>query len=407
MNYPIAKVREDFPILTRLVHGRPLVYLDSAATAHKPRSVVERMSRFYLEEYGTVRRGVYLLSQEATALFEGVREQVRTFLNAARKEEIVFVRGVTEAINLVATSFSRGPLKAGDEVVISEMEHHANIVPWQLACAQVGATLRVVPIDDNGDLRLDALQDLLNPRTKIVSLTHVSNALGTVNPIAQIAPMVHAVGALLMVDGAQSAAHMPVDVQALGCDFYTCSGHKMLGPSGVGVLYGRYACLAEMPPYQGGGDMIQTVTFEGTTYEDPPHRFEAGTPPIAEVIGLGEALRYIEALGRPAIHAWEEGLLAEVCERLPREVPGLRLIGAPRERSGLVTFVVDGVHPFDLGTLVDHEGVAIRVGHHCAQPVMRRFGVPATARVSFAPYNTREEIDVLVRALRSALSLLR
>lgn len=406
-DYPIARVREDFPILQRRVHNKPLTYLDSAATSQKPRQVVERMSRFYLEEYGTVRRGAYLLSQEATALFEATREQARAFLNAPRKEEVVFVRGTTEAINLVATSFSRGLLKPGDEVLISEMEHHANIVPWQLACAQSGAALKVIPIDDAGDLRLDLLPGLLSERTRIVSITHVSNALGTVNPVAEVARMAHAVGAYVMVDGAQSAAHGVVDVQALGCDLYACSGHKMLGPAGVGLLWGRYDLLAQMPPYQGGGDMIVSVSFDGTTYEDPPHRFEAGTPPIADVIGLGEALRYIEALGRPQIAAWEDALLSAACARLPAEVPGLRLVGAPKKRAGLVSFVIDGVHPFDLSTLIDHEGVAIRVGHHCAQPVMRRYGLAATARASFGPYNTPADIDALIRALHVACNLLR
>ena len=339
-------------------------------------------------------------------MYEGVREKIRGVLGAAQKEEIIFTRGATEAINLVATSFERSKLKEGDEILISEMEHHANIVPWQLAAKQTGAKIKVIPFDDRGVLEMDAFHELLNERTRVVAVTHVSNALGTVNPIREITDAAHRVGACVLVDGAQSAPHMPIDVQALGCDFFVCSGHKMLGPSGVGVLYGRYDLLASMTPYHGGGEMIDQVTFEETTFDDPPYRFEAGTPPIAQVIGLGAAIDYIQAIGVDKIHAWEQHLLAEAQARLTQGVPGLKVIGTAPERAGLISFVIDGLHPFDIGMILDQEGIAVRIGHHCTQPIMRHFNVPATVRASFAPYNRVEDIDALVRGLRLAHDLL-
>ena len=400
--YPITRLRADFPILAERVHGRPLVYLDNAATTQKPRPVLDRLARFYAAEYATIHRGVHRLSERATAAYEGARASAQRFLNAARRDEIVFVRGTTEAINLVAASFARPRLAAGDEILLTGLEHHSNLVPWQIVCAERGARLRVAPIDDRGDVLLEEWQRLLGPRTRLAALAHVSNALGTINPVAEMVAMAHAQGVPVLVDGAQGAPHLPVDVSALDCDFYAFSGHKVYGPTGIGVLYGKAAHLAAMPPYQAGGGMIRSVSFEKTEYDVPPGRFEAGTPAIAEAIGLGVALDYLDGVGRAAVAAWEDELLLEATAAL-EEVPGLRFVGTARAKAGVLSFVMSGVHPHDIGTILDREGIALRAGHHCAQPVMERFGVPATARASFGLYNTRED----VRALRAALDRVR
>lgn len=401
----LERYRDDFPQLQRKIYDHPLTYLDTAATSLKPRQVIERLSEFYLHEYGTVRRGVYLLSQEATKTFEGVRASAARFLNAGRAEEVVFVRGVTEGMNLLANSLGEWRLEPGDEILISEMEHHANILPWQFVAKRTGAKIIVAPITDKGDIDLDALRERVTSRTKIVSIVHISNALGTVNPVAAIGEIAHEAGALMIVDGAQSAPHIPVDVQALGCDFYVCSGHKMYGPTGAGLLYGRYELLAEMPPFLGGGEMIDKVTFESATFEEPPHRFEAGTPQIGEVIGLGAAIDYLNAIGMSAI-AEHDAALTRYCEEKIREVPGVEVIGSPRLRSGLVPFVMEGGHPFDIGTLLDREGIAIRVGHHCAQPLLRRLGLSATARASFGIYNNFDDIDRFIDGLNFVSEML-
>ncbi|HVC19182.1 MAG TPA: cysteine desulfurase [Vicinamibacterales bacterium] len=395
----VQRVREDFPILARQVHGRPLVYLDNAATTQKPRAVLDALSHYYTAINANVHRGVHLLSEEATAAYEGARATVQRFLHAADPREIIFTRNATEGINLVADSFGRLRVREGDEILISWMEHHSNIVPWQMLCERTGAQLRVVPITEAGELDLDAFERLLTPRTRLLAVTHLSNALGTVNPIRTLVETAHRHDVAVLIDGAQAAYHLPVDVQALGCDFYVITGHKLYGPTGIGALYGRLAWLDAMPPYQGGGDMISSVTFEKTTYNAVPHKFEAGTPHIAGAVGLGAAIDYVQALGMDRIAAHERALLAYGTEAL-QTVPGLRLIGTAREKASILSFVMDGAHPHDIGTIVDRAGVAIRTGHHCAQPVMERFGVPATARASLALYNTREEIDALVRALR-------
>ncbi|MDP3798467.1 MAG: cysteine desulfurase [Polaromonas sp.] len=396
----VARLRQDFPILHRTVHGKPLVYLDNAATSQKPRYVIECEARYYAELNANIHRGVHSLSQQATEAYEAARDTVRRFIHAARREEIVFVRGTTEAINLVAASYGQR-LRPGDEILITEMEHHSNIVPWQLLCERTGAVLRVAPIDDAGELRLDAFERLLGPATRIVALTQLSNALGTLNPVQRLVALAHAVGAVVLVDGAQAVAHLPVDVQALDCDFYAFSGHKLYGPTGIGVLYGKAALLDAMPPWQGGGDMIREVTFARTTYNDLPYKFEAGTPHIAGGIALGAAIDYVGMVGLPAIAAHEQALLAYATERAAG-MAGLRLIGTARDKASILSFTVEGVHPHDVGTILDDEGVAVRAGHHCAMPVMAHFGVPATVRASFALYNTVEEVDVLMRAIRRA-----
>jgi cysteine desulfurase/selenocysteine lyase len=394
----------DFPILKRQVRGRRLVYLDNAATTQKPVSVIEAVDRYYRESNANIHRGVHWLSQHSTDLYEESRERVRTLLNAARSEEIVFTRGTTEAINLVAGSWGRANLKPGDEVLLTTMEHHSNIVPWQLVCEQTGAVLRVAPIHDDGSLDVDGFAALLGPRTRLVGVAHVSNALGTVNPVARLVEMAHAVGALALVDGAQSVAHTAVDVQALGCDFYAFSGHKIYGPTGIGALYGRHELLQAMPPWQGGGDMIRTVSFEGSTWADTPQRFEAGTPNIAGVVGLGAAIDYVLAAGFERIAAHEHALLAYGTEVL-ETIPGLRLIGTAPGKAGILSFMIDGIHPHDLGTILDTEGVAIRAGHHCTMPLMQRFGIPGTARASLALYNDESDIDALAAAIRRAQDL--
>jgi len=396
--FDVQAIRRDFPILRERVHDKPLVYLDNAATTQKPRRVIDRLNAFYRRENANVHRGVHLLSERATDAYEDARRTVCRFLNAADPKEIVFVRGTTEAINLVAQSYGRTHVGSGDEIVITTMEHHSNIVPWQIVCEQTGARLRVAPMTDDGDIDLDAYEALLSARTKIVAVVHVSNALGTINPIAEIVRIAHAGGIPVLVDGAQAVAHMPVDVRALDCDFYAFSGHKVFGPTGIGVLYARASLLDAMPPYQGGGDMISAVTFERTLYNVPPYKFEAGTPDIAGAIGLAAALQYVEAIGLDHVRAHEHELLAYGTAALS-QVPGLRLTGTAAHKAGILAFVLEGVHPHDIGTILDREGVAIRTGHHCCQPLMDRLGVPATARASLALYNTREEVDALARAL--------
>ena len=391
------RCRGDFPALAQAVHGRPLVYLDSASTAQKPRAVIEATVRAYERECANVHRGVHALSAAATELFEGVREKVRRFVGAADAGEIVFTRGATEAINLVAQTFGKGVLGPGDEVLVSELEHHSNLVPWQMVCAERGAALRPIRIDERGQVDVAAFEAMLSSRVKIVAITHVSNAFGTVVPVQRIIAAAHAVGAAVLVDGAQAVPHLRVDVGALGCDFYCFSGHKLFGPTGTGALYGKRERLAAMPPWQGGGDMIVSVSFDETLYAEPPHRFEAGTPNIAGVIGLGAAIDYVESVGLDRIGAWEHELLEYGTAQL-RGVPGLRLLGTA-DRAAILSFELRGVHPHDAGTILDREGVAVRTGHHCAQPAMRRFGVTGTVRASLAFYNTREDIDALVRGL--------
>ncbi len=393
--------RTDFPILKTKIHGRPLVYLDTAATTQKPLAVIEAETKFYRDYNANVHRAIHTLSQWATDAFEGARAKVQRLINAASPGEIVFVRGTTEAINLVAQSYGRSRLKAGDEIIISHMEHHSNIVPWQLLCEQIGAKLRVIPINDTGELLIDAYEALLNERTRLVAMAHVSNALGTINPVKAIIERAHARNVPVLLDGAQAIAHLTVDVQALDCDFYAFSGHKLYGPTGIGVLYGKAALLDAMPPYHGGGNMISSVKFEKTTYNTLPYKFEAGTPNIAGAVGLGAAVDYVTGIGLEAIATHEQQLLAYATPLLA-DIPGLRIIGTAKEKSGIVSFVIDGVHPHDIGTILDAEGVAVRAGHHCAMPLMERFGVPATARPSFALYNTRQEVDVLVAAVRKA-----
>jgi cysteine desulfurase/selenocysteine lyase len=397
--------RADFPILSEKVHGKPLVYLDNAATSQKPRSVIDSISRYYEHHNANVHRGVHRLSELATADYEGAREKVRAFVNAKSTKEIIYTRGTTEAINLVAQSYARPLLKAGDEILLTQMDHHSNIVPWQLLAGQTGAVLKVVPINDAGELEAGAFESLLSAKTRIAVFGHVSNALGTVNPVKEMTALAHARGVTVLVDGAQAVPHMPVDVQDLDCDFYAFSGHKMFAPTGIGILYGKERLLQAMPPWQGGGEMIRIVRFDQTTYNDLPHKFEAGTPDIAGAVGLGAAVDYLDHVGLPAIQAYEHGLLAYLMEQLAG-VKGVRLVGTAKHKAGVQSFVMDGVHPHDLGTIVDQEGVAIRTGHHCAMPVMERFGLPATARASLAFYNTREDVDALVRALGKAREVL-
>jgi cysteine desulfurase / selenocysteine lyase len=397
--FDVRAVRLDFPILSDCVHGKPLVYLDNAATTQKPRSVIDRLTRYYEHENANVHRGVHVLSERATHAYDAARKRICRFLNAADSTEIVFVRGTTEAINLVAHSYGRTHVAAGDEVLITAMEHHSNIVPWQLLCEEKGAHLRVAPVTDAGELRLDRFEALLSDRTKIVAVVHVSNALGTINPIGEIVRIAHSRGIPVLVDGAQAVAHMRVDVRALDCDFYTCSGHKLFGPTGIGVLYGKASLLRDMPPYQGGGDMISSVTFERTLYNELPYKFEAGTPDIAGAIGFAEAIEYVEVIGFDRISAHEHDLLTHGTDALSK-VPGLRLTGTAKRKAGILAFVLDGVHPHDIGTILDRDGIAVRTGHHCCQPLMDRLGVPATARASLALYNTHEEIDALAAALQ-------
>ena len=399
-----VRARADFPVLARTVYGKKLVFLDSAASPQKPRAVIDAERHFYEEEYANVHRGVYWLSQRATDAFEGARETVRRFLNARSTREIVFTRGGTEGINLVAQSFGRAFLKPGDEVLITHLEHHANIVPWQLLAEDRGIVLRVAPIDDRGELIWDEFVKMIGPRTRLISVAHVSNALGTILPVAEIVRLARERGIATLIDGCQAVAHKAVDVQALGCDFYVFSGHKLYGPTGIGVLYGRAERLEAMPPWQGGGDMIRSVTFEKTEYADLPWKFEAGTPHIAGAIGLGAAIDYVTAQGLPAIGAHEDSLLAYATERLS-SLNSVRIIGTAPARASVISFTLEGVHPHDVGTILDREGIAVRVGHHCAQPVMDRFGVPATARASFGLYNTHEDVDALVAGLGKVVEI--
>jgi cysteine desulfurase/selenocysteine lyase len=396
--FDVQRIREDFPILSERVHGKPLVYLDSANTSQKPQSVLEAMDDYYRHANANIHRATHLLSERATALYEGARAKAAAFIHAPDARTVVLTKGTTDGINLVAQSYGRSTLKAGDEIVISWLEHHSNIVPWQLLCEQTGAVLRVAPIDDAGEIELDAYAALLSSRTRVVAVSHVSNALGTINPVREIIEHAHARGAVVLLDGAQAVPHLPVDVQALECDFYAFSSHKMFGPTGVGVLYGRPSLLEAMPPYQGGGDMIASVTFEKTLYNVVPYKFEAGTPNIGGVVGFGAAVDYLSAIDRQAALAHEDALLEYATARV-REIPGTRIIGEARRKTGVLSFVIEGVHPHDAGTILDREGVAVRTGQHCAQPVMDRYGITATVRVSLGIYNTREDVDALVRAL--------
>lgn len=411
MNNPVAEklatgidsidvnaIRADFPVLDQKVNGKPLVYLDNAATTQKPRQVIDTIDEYYRRYNSNIHRGVHSLSEKATAAYEAARETVRDFINAPATREIIFVRGATEGINLVAQSYGMTNLKAGDEIIISEMEHHSNIVPWQLLCERTGAVLRVIPINDDGDLKLESYQSLLGPKTKLVSIVHISNALGTINPVKQIVDLAHEHDALVLVDGAQATAHTGIDVQALDCDFYVFSGHKMFGPTGIGVLYGKTDLLNAMPPYQSGGDMIKMVTLEKTLFNELPYKFEAGTPHIAGVIGMGAAINYIKSIGLDNIAAYEHDLL-DYASAAVSDIKGLKLVGTAKKKTSILSFTLGNIHAHDIGTILDHEGIAVRAGHHCAMPVMERFGIPATARASFALYNSRGEVDTLVKAL--------
>ena len=399
--FDVEAVREDFPILHQQVHGQPLTYLDSAASAQRPAQVIDAVAEYYRHDHANVHRGVHVLSQRATEAFEGAREKVRRFINAASTREIIFTRGTTEAVNLVAQSWGRKNLGAGDEVVITHLEHHANIVPWQMVCEQTGARLRVIPMTPSGEIDLAAARGIVGPRTRMLAFGHVSNALGTIHPVAELVALAKSFGALVLLDGAQGVPHMRVDMQALGCDFYAFSGHKLFAPTGIGVLWGREDVLEAMPPWQGGGDMIRSVSFEKTTYNDLPYKFEAGTPHIAGAIGLGAAIDYLEGLDFERASAWEHELLRYATDAL-NAIEGLTIIGTAPEKVAVISFTLDGVHPHDIGTIVDHAGVAIRTGHHCTMPIMDYYGVPATARASFAFYNTPAEADRLVAALRHA-----
>ncbi len=402
----VAKIRADFPVLDQRINGYPLVYLDNAATTQKPWPVIDRIRDFYAHEYATVRRGVYSMSARATMAYDQVREQVAGFIHAASPHEIIFTKGTTEAINLVAYSYGRPFIGAGDEIIISAIEHHANIVPWQQLCQEKGAVLKVIPANEAGELLIDEYAKLLTDNTKLVAVNYVSNSLGTINPVKTIIDMAHERGIPVLIDGAQSAPHMAVDVQALDCDFYAFSGHKIYGPTGIGVLYAKMKHLEAMVPYQCGGDMIESVTFEHTTFAKPPHKFEAGTPPIAEVIGLGAAIDYLEKLGLNNIQAYENDLLAYGTEQL-QQIEGLQIIGTAKHKASVISFVFPDIHPHDVGTILDQQGIAVRAGHHCTQPVMERFHIPATTRASFSFYNTHDEIDRLVEGLRHVIAVFR
>ncbi len=404
--FDVARIRADFPLLRGEMRGKPMVFLDSAASSQKPKAVLEALEYYYEHQNANVHRGVYELSQQATDAFELGRERARKFLNAGSLEEVIFVRGTTEGINLVASSFGRRFLNSGDEVLISAMEHHSNIVPWQLICEQMGANLKVIPVDENGELILSEFDRLVNDRTKIVAITHVSNTLGTINPVEAIIAKAHERGIPVLLDGAQAAPHLKVDVQALDVDFYTFSGHKVFGPTGIGILYGKKKWLEEMPPYQGGGEMIATVSFEKTTFNELPHKFEAGTPDISGAVGLGVALEYIEAIGQEAIAQHEHELLEYATEKL-LAIDGLRIIGTAKNKASVISFLIDGTHPYDVGTLLDKQGIAVRTGHHCTQPLMDRYGIPGTVRASFALYNNQEDVDKLIAGVERAAKMLR
>jgi cysteine desulfurase/selenocysteine lyase len=402
--WDVERVRADFPVLHQTVNGKPLIYLDNGASSQVPQIVIDRGSTYLEEEHSNIHRGVHYLSQKATTAYEGAREKVKRFINARDSKECIFVRGATEGINLVMHGYGRKFIGAGDEIIISAMEHHANIVPWQMLCEEKGAHLRVIPMNDAGELLLDEYDVLLNERTKFVAVTHVSNALGTVNPVKEIIERAHKYGVPVLLDGAQSVPHMPIDVQDLDCDFFTFSGHKIYAPTGSGIVYGKAELLEKMNPFQGGGDMIKTVTFEKTTYADLPNKMEAGTPAIASQIGLGAALDYLNTIDRAAATAHEEELLRYATEKLSR-IEGVRIIGTAREKASVLSFVIEDIHPHDIGTILDQQGIAIRAGHHCAQPVMQRFNIPATARASFAFYNTKEEVDVLARTIEKVIDI--
>lgn len=402
--FPVAQIRADFPILAERIRNKPLIYLDNAATCHKPQVVIDSLVHVYTHEYANVHRGVHTLSQRTSEKFEAVREKVQHFINAASEKEIIFVRGATEAINLVAQTFGKTQIKQGDEILISAMEHHANIVPWQMLCQETGAVLKVIPMDLHGELLLSTVEELLTPNTKLLAITHMSNALGTVNPVREIIKQAHAKQIPVLVDGAQSAPHMAIDVQDLDCDFFVFSGHKLYAPTGIGVLYGKQALLEAMPPYQGGGDMIRKVTFTATEYNSLPYKFEAGTPSIADTIALGAALDYLNNIGMAAIAAYEAELLAYATAQA-QEIKGLRIIGEAADKGAILSFTLDRIHPHDIGTMLDSLGIAIRAGHHCAMPVMDFFAVPATARASFAMYNTHEEIDILMQGIKSLIEV--
>lgn len=403
--FDVSKIRKDFPMLSKTMHGNPLIYFDSAATAQKPSIVIDTIDDFYRNHYGTVHRAVYELSLYATEKYQATRQKVRNFLNARHVEEIIFTRGTTESINLIASSFGKAFIKPGDEIIISEMEHHSNIVPWQMLCEDRGAVLKFIFISDDAELNIEQYAKLLNNKTKLVSIAHIANSTGTINPIKEMIKMAHKVGAKFVVDGAQSAPHLKVDVQDLDADFYVFSGHKIFGPTGIGALYGKQALLNEMPPYQGGGDMIETVTLEKTTFNISPLKFEAGTPLIAEVIGLGAALDYIESIGLAHISEYEHELLQYATPKLLK-IKGLKIIGTAKNKGSIISFIIEGIHPLDLGTLLDLRGIAIRTGHLCAQPTMHRFKIPSTCRLSLAFYNTKEEIDKFIQALNEIISLL-
>jgi cysteine desulfurase/selenocysteine lyase len=402
--WDVERIRGDFPVLRQTVNGKPLVYLDNAASSQVPQVVIDRGSIYLEHEHSNIHRGVHYLSQKATTAYEGAREKVKRFINARDAKECIFVRGTTEGINLVMYGYGRKFIGAGEEIIISAMEHHANIVPWQMLCEEKGARLRVIPMDDSGELLIDDYEAMLNDKTKLVAVTHVSNALGTINPIKRMIDQAHKYGVPVLIDGAQGAPHMPVDVQDLDCDFYAFSGHKMFAPTGSGVVYGKTELLEKMNPFQGGGDMIKTVTFEKTTYADLPNKFEAGTPAIASQIGLGAAIDYLNSIGREQAAAHEAELLRYATERLSA-IEGVRIIGTAHKKASVLSFVIDDIHPHDIGTILDQEGIAVRAGHHCAQPVMQRFNVPATARASFAFYNTREEVDVLARTVERVIEI--
>ncbi|MCK6541826.1 cysteine desulfurase [bacterium] len=402
----VAAMRRDFPILCEHVHGKPLVYLDNGATGQKPKQVIDAIARYYSRENSNIHRGVHYLSAQATIAYENARKKIQKLIHAPSDNEIIFLRGTTEAINLVAQSYGRTYIQRDDEVLISAMEHHANIVPWQMLCEQTGAKLRVIPMNERGELRMDAYQTMLTEKTKIVAIVHVSNSLGTINPVKEMIALAHAKNIPVIIDGAQAVQHMPVDVKDLDCDFYAFSGHKMFGPTGVGILYGKKKWLDAMPPYQGGGDMIRSVTFEKTTYNDVPHKFEAGTPHIAGGIALGDTVDYLQGIGLERIAAYEKVLLDYATEKLSA-VSGLHIIGTAQNKAGVISFILDGVHPHDVGTMLDQEGIAIRTGHHCTQPVMQFFKVPATSRVSLAFYNTHDEIDTLVKAIHKTMEMFR
>ena len=403
-SWDVQRIRADFPVLQQTINGKPLIYLDNSASSQVPQVVIDRGSVYLEQEHSNIHRGVHYLSQKATTAYEGAREKVKRFINARDVRECIFVRGATEGINLVMHGYGRKFIGAGDEIVISAMEHHANIVPWQMLCEEKGARLRVIPMNDAGELLFDEYDGLLNERTRFVAVMHVSNALGTINPVKEMIAQAHKYGVPVLIDGAQAAPHMPVDVQDLDCDFYAFSGHKMYAPTGSGIVYGKLELLEQMNPFQGGGDMIKTVTFEKTIYADPPNRFEAGTPAIASQIGLGAAIDYLNSIGREQAAAYEAELLRYATERVSA-IEGVRIIGTAKNKASVLSFVIDDIHPHDIGTILDQEGIAIRAGHHCAQPVMQRFNVPATARASFAFYNTKEEIDVLARTIERVIEI--